>query len=259
MSNGKRFDPDELDYWLGDTGSGGGNCPAVLKAPGGYVVQGKILDAARSPGSVRSPRRTTRAPARTRRRCGSRITSSGRSGLAIWDDHRDHRGRVRGAAPHDQSAARSGWKRWTRTRSTTSGRTSSGSSPARPGYATVADWLDQVAWQVRQGKQVSPGPDPRRAAQRLPAVDALGAALVRHARARTCGTCRAARAAALRLPLEVDWWLLDDERLILMYFTGAGEIAGKILTTDPGIVARHREWRDLAVRNATAAEEIAAA
>jgi hypothetical protein len=67
------------------------------------------------------------------------------------------------------------------------------------------------------------------------------------------------QANALRLPLEVDWWLLDDERLVLMYFTKSGEVAGKILTTEPGIVARHREWRDLAVRNATAAEEIRAA
>jgi hypothetical protein len=61
------------------------------------------------------------------------------------------------------------------------------------------------------------------------------------------------------LPVTGDWWLLDDERLIVMYFTEAGEIAGKDLITDPGIVARHREWRDLAVRNATPAEEIAAA
>jgi hypothetical protein len=45
MQDGKWIDPDELDYWLGDTGSGGGNCPAVLRAPGGYIVQGKGLSA----------------------------------------------------------------------------------------------------------------------------------------------------------------------------------------------------------------------
>jgi len=66
------------------------------------------------------------------------------------------------------------------------------------------------------------------------------------------------RAAALRLPLEVDWWLLDDARLILMYFTDAGKIAGKLLITEPGILARHRAWRDLAVRHAAAAHEVAA-
>lgn len=26
-------------------GSGGGGCPAIYRAPGGYVVQGKLLDA----------------------------------------------------------------------------------------------------------------------------------------------------------------------------------------------------------------------
>jgi hypothetical protein len=66
------------------------------------------------------------------------------------------------------------------------------------------------------------------------------------------------RAVSIGLPVDDDWWLLDDERLIIMRFTGAGEIDGKTLITDAGTVARHREWRDLAVRNATAAEEIAA-
>lgn len=58
-------------------------------------------------------------------------------------------------------------------------------------------------------------------------------------------------AAGLAIPLETDWWLLDDERLILMYFSDAGEIAGKELVTDTGIVARHCAWRDVALRHAT--------
>ena len=28
-----------------DSGSGTGDCPALYRAPGGYVVQGKVLDA----------------------------------------------------------------------------------------------------------------------------------------------------------------------------------------------------------------------
>lgn len=67
------------------------------------------------------------------------------------------------------------------------------------------------------------------------------------------------RALEVGLPLTYDWWLLDDERLIIMRYDDAGEIAGKSLTTDQGIIARHREWRDLAVGNATPAEDIAAA
>lgn len=42
----KHFDPDEIDFLFGDTDSGGGNCPAVLRVPGGRIVQGKQLDAA---------------------------------------------------------------------------------------------------------------------------------------------------------------------------------------------------------------------
>lgn len=57
----------------------------------------------------------------------------------------------------------------------------------------------------------------------------------------------------------IDWWLLDDERVIIMQFTKDGEIDRKTLTDDPATVARHLHWRDLAVRNATPAEKIAAA
>lgn len=67
------------------------------------------------------------------------------------------------------------------------------------------------------------------------------------------------RAVALGLPLNADWWLLDDQRLILMRFDGAGEVTSMELVTEPGAIARHQQWRDLAVRNATAAEEIYAA
>jgi hypothetical protein len=67
------------------------------------------------------------------------------------------------------------------------------------------------------------------------------------------------RAEQIGLPLDHDWWLLDDERLIDMRFNDAGEITGKALITDPGIVAPYCEWRDLAVRNATPAEQVTAA
>jgi len=67
------------------------------------------------------------------------------------------------------------------------------------------------------------------------------------------------RARQLGLLEKQDWWLLDDERVILMQFTKDGAIERKTLTDDPAIVARHLHWRDLAVRNATPAEKIAAA
>jgi len=66
-------------------------------------------------------------------------------------------------------------------------------------------------------------------------------------------------AERLNLPLDHDWWLLDGKRVILMWFTGDGEIDHKILTDDPDTVTRYLKWWDLAVRNATAAEDYAAA
>jgi hypothetical protein len=56
-----------------------------------------------------------------------------------------------------------------------------------------------------------------------------------------------------------DWWLLDDERLIIMRYSASGEIADKEMITEPGAIARHRDWRDLAVLNAAQAGEILAA
>lgn len=66
-------------------------------------------------------------------------------------------------------------------------------------------------------------------------------------------------AERLAVPLLHDWWLLDDERVIAMWFTATGEISGRELITEPGAVARFCAWRDLAVQNATSAEKIAAA
>jgi hypothetical protein len=46
VSAGKiSIEPGDLEYWVGDNDSGGGNCPAIIKAPGGFIVQGKLLSA----------------------------------------------------------------------------------------------------------------------------------------------------------------------------------------------------------------------
>lgn len=127
-----------------------------------------------------------------------------------------------------------------------------------PGVPPWQDWLDQVAAQTREGKTVT-----RVRVLAEPPTDYQRWMLWAgpwYARVHEEILCMPrSQAVSLRLPLELDWWLLDDERLILMYFTSAGEIAGKVLITEPGVVARHREWRDLAVHNATAAQEVAAA
>jgi hypothetical protein len=66
-------------------------------------------------------------------------------------------------------------------------------------------------------------------------------------------------AERIGLPPDHDWWLLDDEQLIVIRYTDAYEIASKELITDPGVVVPYLRWRDLAVRNATPAGDIAAA
>jgi hypothetical protein len=63
------------------------------------------------------------------------------------------------------------------------------------------------------------------------------------------------QADRIGLPLLHDWWLLDDERVIAMWFTSTGEVSDRQLITEPGTVARFCTWRDLAVQNATPAEE----
>lgn len=69
------------------------------------------------------------------------------------------------------------------------------------------------------------------------------------------------RASAIRLALPVteDWWLLDDERLLLMSYDDNGRMLDPVWCTDPEKVAQHRMWRDLAVHHATTAENITAA
>jgi hypothetical protein len=119
-------------------------------------------------------------------------------------------------------------------------------------------WLDQIASLTGEGKTVSrvrvltePPTDYQR-------WEVWGARWNAEAGERV-GYMRQSHAERIGLPLDHDWWLLDDERLIIMRYNSVGEIDIKELTTDPGTVAQHRDWRDLAVRNATTAEEIAAA
>lgn len=131
--------------------------------------------------------------------------------------------------------------------------------PAPPPEITWwRDWLGLVAAHTRQGKTVRRVrllAEPPTSYQRW-----MLWASPWYAEAQEEILCMPrSRAASLRLPLEVDWWLLDDERLILMYFGSAGEISGKLMITEPGIVARYSEWRDLAVRNASPAGKISAA
>ena len=119
-------------------------------------------------------------------------------------------------------------------------------------------WLNQIAKLTREGKTVS-----RVRVLAEPPTDyqrwMIWAAPWHIEAGEQIAYMNASRAVNIGLPLDADWWLLDDERVIIMTFTDAGEIDRKTLLTNPVTVAPFIAWRDLAVRNATTAERFAAA
>lgn len=133
-----------------------------------------------------------------------------------------------------------------------------GSPTPPPEVGWWRPWLDQVGQLARQGKRIKrvriisepPSDYQRWGLWALPWHERAGERI---------SYIQRSRAQEIGLPLAHDWWLLDDERLIILRYNEAGEMAGKSLITDPGIVAPYRTWRDLAVHNATTAEAIAAA
>lgn len=57
--------------------------------------------------------------------------------------------------------------------------------------------------------------------------------------------------AAERLGIPItNWWLFDDAHVVAMSYESGG-VPGKILISDPKVIAKHRTWRDLAVAHAT--------
>ena len=118
-------------------------------------------------------------------------------------------------------------------------------------------WIEQVARQAAQGKRIS----------RVRVHDKPPTGYQRWER--WVGTWNIAagedirymfrsKARQIGLPLDHDWWLLDDKQVIVMCFNAGGDVASSELLTDPLVVGEYGYWRDLAVRNATA-EQIAAA
>ena len=119
-------------------------------------------------------------------------------------------------------------------------------------------WLDRVRQFTREGKTISRVrvlADPPTAYQQwllwaVRAHDSAGEDIRYLARG---------VAAQIPLPLADDWWLLDNERVILMRPAADGEPGRKVLITDPAQVARYRLWRDAALAYASPADYFAAA
>jgi hypothetical protein len=120
------------------------------------------------------------------------------------------------------------------------------------------EWLEQIRQQASDGKTIArvrilhhPPSDYQRWEQWCDPWHADAGERIRY--------LPLSRAAALSLPLDHDWWLLDETHLIVTRFSPSGEIASKTLITSPEIITSYLTWRDLAVRNATTAEAISAA
>ena len=61
------------------------------------------------------------------------------------------------------------------------------------------------------------------------------------------------------LPESADWWLLDDERAVIIAFDDEGRIEQRTLVAGPEVMVLYRDWRDIALRHAASAGQIAAA
>lgn len=61
-------------------------------------------------------------------------------------------------------------------------------------------------------------------------------------------------AVEIGLPVVDDWWLFDSQRLATMRFSDEGEPLGGEIVSDPEVVAEHRAWWDLAVRESQPSE-----
>jgi uncharacterized protein DUF6879 len=119
------------------------------------------------------------------------------------------------------------------------------------------DWLDQIAGLASAGKHVSrvrvlaePPSDYQRWMLWAAPWYAQAGEDIRYMTHR--------EACDLGLP-DADWWLLDDEQAVILGFGDSDRLEALTLVTDPELIARYINWRDLAVRYATTAEHVAAA
>lgn len=68
-----------------------------------------------------------------------------------------------------------------------------------------------------------------------------------------------ARAAAIGLPAGHDWWIIDGRSVVQLWFTDGGALDHMTLITDPPAVGVYRHWWDMAIRDATHANQVTAA
>jgi hypothetical protein len=132
-----------------------------------------------------------------------------------------------------------------------------GSPTPPPRVSWWRPWLDQIRELSGQGKQIGRVrvvTEPPTVYQRweqwaLPWHTEAGERIAYMSRS---------RAAAIGLP-GYDFWLFDDEQLVLLLYDADGCQSGQILISRedaPALVAQHCAWRNLALHHATPAGEV---
>lgn len=112
-------------------------------------------------------------------------------------------------------------------------------------------WFDQVASLTQQGKRIErvrvhedPPTDYQRWERWIGAWNVAAGEMIRY-----MTRARAYEVGLLPAAGDIDWWLLDFNRLITMHFDGDGHRLRNELITDPVAVEQACAWRDLAIRH----------
>lgn len=129
----------------------------------------------------------------------------------------------------------------------------------RPAPATVSpdlkDWFERIAEHTAKGKHVErvrvqqdPPTQYQQFERWLDRWNLEAGEVMRYLTRK-----RAHEIGLLPAAGDTDWWLLDNERMILIHFDDEGHPVRYELSTDPATVNLARGWRDLAVRNSVRA------
>lgn len=115
----------------------------------------------------------------------------------------------------------------------------------------VRDWLDQIAAQVAAGKRIErvrvqqdPPTEYQRWQRWFGRWNAEAGEQIRYMTVQ-----RAHEVGLLPAAGPDDWWLLDEQRLIVTRFDADGRLIGSELDTDPQRVKQACAWRDLATHH----------
>lgn len=120
-------------------------------------------------------------------------------------------------------------------------------------FPFYAAWLDQIRAVTAQGRRVErvrvleePPTDYQRWEMWSGQYNIAAGEVIRY--------LPRSRALQIGLPVVDDWWLFDSQHVATMRFGPHGEPLGGEIISGPEIVARHRDWWDLAVRHSTLAQ-----